>query len=297
MRPPIDFGSILITGACSVLGREFARQLSHRARTLVLVCPHVERLETLSEELQARNPTLGVVLLRADIALPNEVDRVMNELASHLITPGVLVSAAGVGPQAPFAQQSWEDVQRTLQANIVAPLLLMHRLLPSMLARKSGGILHVGSGNSQLFLPGLAAASAAHRCLDGFLESLRLEVEGSGVVITYAAPGPVGDPRREDPAAPEAHAPFFRLSAAQCARKILAGFDRAEPLVYPGTGHRWVMGLLPMLPRPLRRALGRFAAGRRAEEGTGGSSPRLARGLQALLPPGTPSPGATGLNR
>ncbi|MDC0707721.1 SDR family NAD(P)-dependent oxidoreductase [Stigmatella sp. ncwal1] len=297
MRPPIDFGSILITGACSVLGRELARQLSHRARTLVLVCPHAERLDALSEELQVRNPTLGVVLLCADLSLPNEVDRIMEELANHLITPGILVSAGGVGAQDPFTQQSWEDIERTLQANIVAPLLLTHRLLPSMVARKSGGILHVGSGSSQLFLPGFAAASAAHRCMDGFFESLRLEVEGSGVVMTYAAPGPVRNPWAEHPGAPEEPAPFFRISATQCAREILAGFERAEPLVYPGAGHRRVMGLMPMLPRAFRRALGRFAAGRRAREGSEEGNPRLAGAMPSLLPPGTPSPGAPGLSR
>jgi uncharacterized protein len=283
MRPPIDFGTVLITGACSVLGQELARQLAPRARTLVLVCPHAERLDTLSEELQAYNPTLGMMLLPADLSRPGEVDRVMAEMARHLITPGVLVNASGGRPRVSFAQQSWEDVEQTLQAQLVAPLRLAHRLLPAMIARNRGGILHVGSGLSQLFLPGFAAVVASHRGMDGFFESLRLEVEGSGIVLTYAAPGPVLAPRSEEADTGQEHAPFCRISAQRCAREMLAGFDRAEALVYPGTGHPWVMGLMHLLPRALRRALGRLSASPRA-----GKRPRLEapRPEQPLLAPG-----------
>ncbi|HSP78913.1 MAG TPA: SDR family NAD(P)-dependent oxidoreductase, partial [Myxococcaceae bacterium] len=58
MRPPIDSGTILITGASSGIGREIARQLAWRARTLVLVARREERLDALRDELSARNPTL-----------------------------------------------------------------------------------------------------------------------------------------------------------------------------------------------------------------------------------------------
>jgi uncharacterized protein len=280
MRPPIDFGTILITGACSVLGQELARQLAPRARTLVLVCPHAERLSALSEELQAYNPTLGMFLLAADLSQPGEVDRVMAELSRHFITPGVMVNAASGGTPAPFTRQSWEEIEQTLQAHFLAPLRLAHRLLPAMIAHQSGGILHVGSGLSHLFIPGFAAAVAAYRGMDGFFESLRLEVEGSGVVITYAAPGPVRVLAEDTDE--EAPAPFFRLSAPQCARELLAAFGRGEALVYPGTGHTWVMRCVSRLPRTLRRALGRFAAGPRTQK----APPLEASPEPLLLTPG-----------
>src|SRR5688572_949812 len=47
MRPPIDSGTVLITGASSGIGWELACQLARRARTLVLVARRVERLEAL----------------------------------------------------------------------------------------------------------------------------------------------------------------------------------------------------------------------------------------------------------
>lgn len=260
MRPPIDSGTVLITGADTGIGSEIARQLARRARTLVLVAQAEKDLETLKAELEASNPTLGVILMPCDISRPGEVGDMLAELARHFISVDVLVNAITVGERALFARLRWGSVERMLLANVVAPLMLTRRLLGPMLARGRGGILQISSGASQLFLPGAAAYVATLRCLDGFIESLRLEVEGTGVVITQAAPGPVDGMGPASQGTPSGPAPFFQVSAERCAREVLASFERAEPLVYPGRGHRWMMALLPRLPRGVRRALGRWVA-------------------------------------
>lgn len=261
MRPPLHSGTVLITGACSGIGREIARQLAHRARTLVLVSHSAEHLGGLRAELQVLNPTLGVVLLPCDVSRPGEVGDMLAELSRHFISVDVLVNAAGVGERGLFARQRWGSIERMLLVNVVAPLLLTRRLLGPMLARGRGGILHIGAGASQLFLPGAATYAASRRCMDGFLESLRLELEGTGIVLTQVAPGPVDDSESQEGDERQRGArPFFHVSAERCAREALAGFERGAALVYPGRAHRWVMTLLPRLPRAVRRALGRRAA-------------------------------------
>jgi short-subunit dehydrogenase len=288
MRPPLDSGTVLITGASSGVGREIARQLAHRARTLVLVSPEVGPLEALKAELQEHNPTLGVILLSCDISRPGEVGDMLSELARHFITVDVLVSAASAVEQDLFAWQRWGSIERMLMVNVVAPLLLIRRLLGPMLSQGRGGLLYVGAGASQLFLPGAATYVATQRCLDGFIESLRLEVEGSGVVVTQVAPGPVIDAALSAEGERSGPRPFFHVSAERCAREALAGFERGEPLVYPGWGHRWVMQLLPRLPRRVRRALGRWV-GRERRERYGTELPALT-GSPGRLQQGTPSP-------
>lgn len=274
MRPPLDSGTVLITGASSGVGREIARQLAHRARTLVLVDQAQELLEPLQAELHARNPTLGVMLLTCDISRPGEVSDMLSELSRHFITVDVLVSAATAAERGFFVEQRWGSVERMLTVNVVAPMLLIRRLLGPMLARGQGGLLCVGAGASQLFLPGAAAYVGTRRCLDGFLESLRLEVEGSGVVVTQVAPGPVLDAALLADGAHREPSPFCHVSMECCAREALEGFERGEPLVYPGWGHRWVMTLLPRLPRAVRRALGRWV-GRGLQAPSGAEAPAL----------------------
>ena len=166
MRPPIDSGTVLITGASSGIGREIARQLARRARTLVLVARREERLEALRDELHASNPTLGVVVERCDLAHPDEVDSLLDSLHRHLVRVDVLVNNAGLGDYSLYEQESWSRIHQMVQVNVTAPLLLTHRLLRRMVERKRGGILNISSGGARAFVPGLTSAVAVpvRRC-------------------------------------------------------------------------------------------------------------------------------------
>jgi short-subunit dehydrogenase len=265
MHPPIDSGTVLITGASSGIGREMARQLARRARTIVLVARRVERMEELREELHARNPTLGVMVERCDLSHPEEVDSLLDSLHRHLVQVDVLVNNAGLGDYSLYEQESWSRIHQMLQVNVTAPVLLAHRLLRRMVERGRGGILNISSGVSRMFVPGLAVYTGTKRFLDGFTEALRLELLGTGVVVTQVAPGPVdtefsevAGTREQAQQAPS----WLRISAAQCAREALEGFERAVPLVYPGFAYRWMMRLSSLVPRPVMRAGGLVAARR-----------------------------------
>jgi hypothetical protein len=101
------------------------------------------------------------------------------------------------------------------------------------------------------------------------------------VTVTRVAPGPLWDAGAEEV---EGVAPFFHISLARCAREALDGFERGEPLVYPGFGHRWVMRLLPLLPRGLKRSLGRLALrGLRREALLSPQAPAVGPARQVLL--------------
>jgi short-subunit dehydrogenase len=268
MRPPIDSGTILITGASSGIGREIARQLARRARTLVLVARREERLEALRDELHAHNPTLGVMVERCDLSHPDEVDTLLDSLYRHLVRVDVLVNNAGLGDYGLYEQESWSRIQQMLQVNVTAPVLLTHRLLRRMLERGRGGILNIGSGGGRMFVPGMSVYAGTKHFLDGFTESLRLELIGTGVVVTLVAPGPVETEFGEVAGEEVGMRPsWMSISAAQCAREALEGFERAAPLVYPGLAYRWMMRLASLVPRPLMRA-GGLAAARRLRHGT-----------------------------
>ncbi|MCP3100510.1 SDR family NAD(P)-dependent oxidoreductase [Myxococcus sp. K15C18031901] len=276
MRPPIDQGTVLITGASEGLGREVARQLARRVRTLVLVDRSRERLKPLRDELLARFPTLGVILKPCDVCDAGEVDDLLASLEAHFVKVDVLVNAAAEGTRGLYAEEGWSRLEGVLRSNVWVPALLTHRLLAAMLERGRGGVLNIGSGAAQLYLPGASLFAASQRFLDGFTESLRLEVEGRGVVVTRVAPGPLAGLDAEE--GEDAVRPFFQIPVARCAAEALVGFERGAALVYPGWGHRWVMRLLPLLPRALKRSLGRLALrGARRESLLG------ARGLPAGL--------------
>ncbi|NOK19966.1 SDR family NAD(P)-dependent oxidoreductase [Corallococcus carmarthensis] len=257
MRPPIDNGTVLIIGAAGGIGRELARLLSPRVRTLVLVARDVDDLGALREELLARNPTLGLMIRACRLDDPRAVDALFDHLERNYVRVDVLINNADYASSGMYAEERWKRIEELVQANVLAPAMITHRLLRPMLERGRGGILTVGSGAARLFLPGAVAFAATQRFLDGFSESLRLELKAAGIPVTFVAAGPLAlEPRLESEVTP-----FFELSLRQCAREALEGFERGEALVYPGLGHRWVMRLLRFLPRSFKRGLGRLALG------------------------------------
>jgi short-subunit dehydrogenase len=217
----------------------------------------VDDLGSLREELLARNPTLGVMIRACRLDDPRAVDALFDHLERHYVRVDVLINNADHAFSGLYAEERWKRIEELVQANVLAPAMITHRLLGPMLERGRGGILTVGSGAARLFLPGAVTFAATQRFLDGFSESLRLELKDAGIPVTFVAPGPLAlEPHLEGEVTP-----FFELSLRQCAREALAGFERGEALVYPGLGHRWVMRLLRFLPRSFKRGLGRLALG------------------------------------
>ena len=95
VRPPIDGGTIVVTGASGGIGRELAVQLAGRAGCVAVVAPTVERLEGLRDELAA-HPQLRVVVVSADLSDQAEVERALATIGAEVGEVDVLVNNAGV---------------------------------------------------------------------------------------------------------------------------------------------------------------------------------------------------------
>jgi len=256
-RPPIDGGTVLITGASAGIGRELAVQLAARARTLILLARRAGRLDELRSSLLARHPQLQVLTLPVDLSDETDVDRALAEAGAQAEAIDVLVNNAGVGDQALVDQADWARVRNMLHTNVLAVAQLTTALVPAMVERGRGGVLNMGSGAGLTVMPAAAAYSASKHFMDGFSEALRADMTGTGVVVTQVCPGPVDSEfdqvARSEGGMTGSPPQFVRISAAQCAREALAGFDRGVPLVFPGRAYRIAMRALPLLPRELSR--------------------------------------------
>lgn len=248
----------MVTGASAGIGRELAAQLAPRAGTLILLARRAGRLEELRTMLLAKHPQLRVLTLPVDLSDEADVERVLAEAAEQAGTVDVLVNNAGVGDQALADQAEWARVRNVLRTNVLAVAQLTTALVPAMVERGRGGVLNMGSGAGLTVMPASAAYSASKHFMDGFSEALRADLAGTGIVVTQVCPGPVDS--EFDQLAGSAGGmtggppQFLRISAAQCAREALAGFDRGVPLVFPGRAYRMAMRALPLLPRQLARA-------------------------------------------
>jgi hypothetical protein len=263
-RPPIDGGIILITGASSGIGLELARELAPRARLLVAVARRGERLDELKGELSAKHPGLVVRTEPCDLSDPDAVDALSGRLLEGFGAVDVLVNNAGFGLDGLYEKSEWGRVYALIRLNVVALALLTRRLTPAMVARQRGGVLNINSGAGVAIMPGMAAYVGAKHFVTGFTETLRAELDGTGVVVSQALPGPVetGFDEAANIGPPGALDRLFRISAARCAREVVRGFERGRPMIFPGMAYEAVMTLQGVLPRALQRRAAR-SQGRR----------------------------------
>lgn len=253
MSSPIDDGRVLITGASSGIGRELALRIAHRAKAILLVARRRERLDELAAELTKLRPALEVRVFACDVTDRAATDAMLAEAG----TVDVLVNNAGLGDLGVFDRANWEKTERMIALNCTSLLYLTHRLVGAMVGRGRGGILNISSGFGLTFGPGMAAYIATKHFVSGFTEGLRLDVAGTGVVVTQVCPGPVATEFEENIGNfTGLHAPkFVEISAAACARASIRGFDWRRALVIPGFWIKVLLFLGLWTPRVILRLL------------------------------------------
>jgi short-subunit dehydrogenase len=275
-----NHGIVLITGASAGIGRELALEFGARAETLVLVARRLDRLDKLRAELLERHPGLKVVALAADLSDEHEIETLLGRVAEQAGPVDVLVNNAGLGDSTLFDRSDWARTRQILRTNIFAVIQLASVVVPGMVKRGRGGVLNIGSGAGLTVMPNAAAYVGSKHFVAGFSEALRADLAGTGVTVTQVCPGPVdsefdhvaGSVGGMAGAPPQS----FRISAAQCAREALAGFERGDALVFPGRAYRFVMRVLPLFPMWLRRRQAANTAARlRAAQVRNGGNGRM----------------------
>jgi hypothetical protein len=142
-----------------------------------------------------------------------------------------------------------------VELNVKALMHLTGLVLPTMVARRSGRILNVGSGAG--FLPGpfMATYYASKAFVGSFTEALSYELRGTGVTATVLCPGPT---QTEFAQVAGAHNAVMFKSAADAAsvarygyRAMLAG----KTVAVPGIRMKLSLQSLRASPRSVMRVL------------------------------------------
>ena len=250
-----NYGVVLITGASAGIGRELALEFGARAEMLVLVARRLDRLERLRADLLDCYPGLKVVVFAADLSDEHDIEALLERVREHTGSVDVLVNNAGVGDAVLFDRSDWKRTRQVLRTNVAAVAQLT-AALPGMVERGRGGVRNIGSGAGLTVLPNAAAYVGSKHFINGFSEALRADLAGTGVTVTQVCPGPV-ETDFDQVAGSVGGMPgtpgLFRISAAQCAREAIAGFERGAALVFPGRAYRFLMRMLPLFPMPMRR--------------------------------------------
>jgi short-subunit dehydrogenase len=172
----------LVTGASGGLGQAIARALAARGAHLVLTARRVDVLEALAEETGGR-------ALASDLSDRAAVEKLVEDAGPV----DVLVANAAVPGSGRIESFSIEQIDRALDVNLRAPMVLARLMSEGMTQRGGGHIVFVSSLNGKAATAGSSIYSATKFGLRGFAMGLREDLRPRGVGVSTVFPGFIRD--------------------------------------------------------------------------------------------------------
>jgi len=179
---------VLITGASSGFGEEFARQYAERGHALVLVARRLDRLQALAEALRQQH-RVEVVVEQVDLSDVAAIVRLQERLRERGIAIDILINNAGHGLQGPFADAPLDAVLSMVQLDVASLTAVTHVFAQDMRKRRRGKILLVASLLAYQGVENFAVYSAAKAYVLRLGEALHRELKQDGITVTALCPG------------------------------------------------------------------------------------------------------------
>jgi 3-oxoacyl-[acyl-carrier protein] reductase len=182
----------LVTGATGGLGGAIARRLHAQGATVALSGTRVEALEALAKELGER-----VEITPCDLSNRDSVEALVPAAEAKLGGLDILVNNAGVTRDNLFMRLKDEDWDLVLAVNLTAAFRLSRAAVKSMMRRRYGRIVSIGSVVGTSGNPGQGNYAASKAGLIGMSKSLAAEVASRNITVNIVAPGFIESPMTE----------------------------------------------------------------------------------------------------
>jgi len=180
---------VFITGASSGIGAACARAFAREGSRLLLAARRIERVERLREPL-LESGAAEVLNLRLDVRERQAVGEAVQGLTGGWEQIEVLVANAGLSRGlAPLQDGDFEDWDEMIDTNVKGLLNVDRAVLPGMVARGRGTVIHLGSIAGREVYPGGNVYCASKHAVAALTRSLRLDLNGTGVRVCTVDPG------------------------------------------------------------------------------------------------------------
>jgi uncharacterized protein len=246
---------VLVTGASSGFGEEFARQYAAQRHSLVLVARRLDRLQKLAEALRQQY-RIDVVVEQVDLADMAAIVQLHARLRERGIAVDILINNAGHGLQGPFLDREMDAALAMVQLDIGSVTAVTHVFAQDMRKRGRGKILLVASLLAYYGVQNFAVYAAAKAYVLRLGEALHRELKRDGVTVTVLCPG-MSDTGFAQ-AAQQKLTPVLKRVIMQPAPVVRAGIRALRSgrmSVVPGLGNKAVFLLARTTPRWLNQAI------------------------------------------
>lgn len=187
----LDNKVALVTGAGSGIGKAIALGLAEKGVSLCLLGRSDESLKKVCSAAQEKSPK--VFCIQCDITSDSETDRIPALVHDQCGGLDILVHSAGTYSMGDLENSTTRDFDLLLRTNTIGPFKLTQCLVP-MLKKSHGDIVFINSSAGLSAARGVAQYAASKHALKALADSLRAELNSSGVRVLSVYPGRTATP-------------------------------------------------------------------------------------------------------
>jgi NAD(P)-dependent dehydrogenase (short-subunit alcohol dehydrogenase family) len=189
---PVEEQVVALMGASSGIGRETALRFAQRDARVVIAARSKEALDSLAEEIRGGEATVVV----ADASVFDQVKAVADAAVEEYGRLDTWVHLAAISLFARFDETTPEEFKRVVEIDLLGQAYGAMAALPHLKREGRGALVHVTSVVARRSVPLQSAYCAAKHGVDGFLESLRVELrrEGWPIGVTNVMPAAINTP-------------------------------------------------------------------------------------------------------
>ena len=246
--------AVLITGASSGFGKEFAKLYAKDKNNLVLVARSEDTLNQIKAELED-SYGITVYVYAKDLSVPQAAKEVFAFTEQKDICVTTLINNAGYGDWCEFTQADPAKLDAMIQLNITALFQLCRLYAPIMKQNKSGSILNVSSLAAFSAGPLMATYYATKAFVLSLSESLAEELKPYGVTVSALCPGPAntGFVQKAELSSSSFAKAFSHMSAKKVAEYAYKKHKAKKTIILPGLLPKLMVFGARLAPRSLCR--------------------------------------------
>lgn len=182
---PISHQVVSIVGASSGIGRLAALEFAKRKAKVVVAARNEVGLKSLVDEIESSGGEAKAIT--ADVADFDQVKAIADFTVEQYGRMDTWVHAAATGVLAPFEEITIEEFERVMNVTFMGQVYGVKAALPYLRQQGKGALIHISSMEGKRGLPLQSPYSAAKHALQGFLESLRVELQHEGIPISVTS--------------------------------------------------------------------------------------------------------------
>ena len=245
--------TVLITGASSGIGYEFAKIYAKKGYNLVITARRKNNLDRIKQELESFDTLICVDIIVLDLSKQNSAKELYEVVKQRGILIDTLINNAGFGVYGNFIETDIEKEIDMIELNIKSLVVLTKLFLKDMVSRNNGTIINVAS--TAAFQPGplMSVYYASKSFVLSFTEAIRNEVRDTNVNISVLCPGPT-DTEFEKSASLEESSLFTKLKVMKPEKVAIIGYkgiNRNKSVIIPGILNNILITFNKITPRAL----------------------------------------------